>query len=580
MKSPHRLRFGEFEIDAQSGELVRRGTKLALQDQPARALLFLLERSGDVVTRQQLTDHLWSRNTFVDFERGLNKIVAKLRVALQDDPEHPIHIETVPQRGYRFIGPVQSLPAAEPARAKPRIDSLAVLPLLNLSGDVTDEYFADGFTDELISALATAASLRVISRTSVMTFKGTRKPLPAIASELRADAIVEGSVSRLGDRVRVIVQLIHAQDDRQLWSGRYERDIINILQLQAEVANSIAGQIHKVLGSPASTIPAGTRQVDPSAYEPYLKGNFLRQKLNPVDLDKSVAYLRRSIELDPSSAPAYASLACCYQFLGIFGLRHPLELFRQVRANAVRALELSPSLSLAQAALTSVSVVERWDWTSAEAECRRAVEMSPGESFSRAQLADYLSIRGKHNEAATEMQQALDLDPISSELNNWLALLHYRARRYDDAIRCCERVLEIDSHHLNVQWFYAWSLEQLGKIPQAVERLEEAVRASGGPHYRGQLGRLYGRIGEAAKARALLEELYTAAKQGYVSPMDFAMIHLGLDDMESMFHSVEEACQQRVWRTIKLTMPIFDPVRTDQRWWSLVRRIGLEDSVS
>ena len=412
-----------------------------------------------------------------------------------------------------------------------------------------------------------------------MAFKGARKPLSAIASELRADAIVEGSVTRLDRRVRVIVQLIHAQDDRQLWSGRYERDIIDILQLQAEVANSIAGQVHKVLGSPATKVPAGTRQVVPAAYEAYLKGNFLRQKLNPVDLDKSVAFLGQSIELDASYAPAYASLACCYQFLGIFGLRHPVDVFHQVRTNAVRALELNPSLPLAQAALASVSVYERWDWTAAEAECRRAVAMSPGESFSRAQLADYLSIRGKHNEAATEMQQALDLDPISSELNTWLALLHYRARRYDDAIRSCERVLEIDPHHLNVHWFYAWSLEQTGKIPQAIGRLEDAVRVSGGPHYRAQLARLYGRIGAAGEARTVLEELRTLAKRTYVSPMDFAMIHLGLGDMESMFQSVEEACRQRVWRTIELTMPIFDGVRTDQRWWSLVRRIGLEDSV-
>ena len=578
-----RLVFGDFAIEAASGELSRGGIKVPLQDQPARALLLLLERSGDLVTREELIGQLWPGDTFVDFERGLNKVVAKLRAALNDDADLPRYVETVPQHGYRFIAAVENLPLPErrtaaPAQSSPRIESLAVLPLVNLSGDPSEEYFSDGITGELISALAAMASLRVVSQTSAMAFKNVRKPLPAIARELRVDAIVEGSVARSSDKVRIMVQLIHASEDRHLWSGRYERDMKDVLQLQAEVAGSIASQIHQALRVP---LQASLHQpkVLPAAYEAYLKGNFFRQKLNPADLQRSIGFFNESIDLDPSFAPAHASLARSYQFVGIFGLRHPSEVFGQVRSNAVKALELDPALPLAHITLASATAFERWDWAAAEAQCRLAVQMNPGESFSHAALADYLSIRGQHGEAVAEMRHALDLDPLSVEFHNWLALLHYRARCYRDSIAACERTLEIDPHHVNCLWFSAWALEQSGQVPLAIERLETAVRVSGGPHYRAQLGRLYGMVGETAKARVVLEELREFSKRAYLSPVDLAMVHLGLGDLQSMFDSLEDAYRQRAWRMVELTLPIFDTVRGDARWGSLVRRIGLAQAV-
>src|ERR1035438_6476122 len=319
--SPHRVRFGLFEVDTQSGELRREGSKIDLQDQPFKALVLLLERPGEMVTREEFNKRLWPEKTFVDFERGLNKAINKLRAALRDNVEKPRFIETLPQRGYRFIAQVENLAPVRPQHP-PQIDSVAVLPLDNLSGDPAQEYFSDGLTEELICALATIPSLRVISRTSVMLYKGSRKSLPAIAKELNVDAVVEGSVSRSDQKVRITVQLVLAHEDRHLWSGRYERDLREILQLQAEVAKSIASQIHKLV-DPKHAHCERVRQVHPEAYEACLKGNFFRDKMTPADLEKSIGFFTRAIDLDPAYARAFGDLSRSYFYLGLFGMGSP-----------------------------------------------------------------------------------------------------------------------------------------------------------------------------------------------------------------------------------------------------------------
>ncbi|MFN7919513.1 MAG: winged helix-turn-helix domain-containing protein [Bryobacteraceae bacterium] len=583
-----RLRFAGYEMDTRSGELLCNGTKVNLQDQPARALLILLERPGELVTRSELIEGLWPKDTLVDFERGLNKIVAKLRAALDDDLESPRFIETVPKRGYRFMAPVNghlpldgpALNSEPPAQTSEVTNTIAVLPFANDSGDPSQEYFCDGVTGEIISALSAIGSVRVISRTSAMAYKGVRKPLPEVAADLRVSRIIEGSVARHGSKVRIIVHLIQALDDRHIWTGRYERNIQDILQLQAEVAANIAREVHRILDPAAPMVaPLQTysRKICPEAYESYLKGTFFHNKLNPADLAKATRFFHQAIEIDPSYAPAIGSLARCYHFAAIFGLRHPVEAFHQVRVNAIRALELAPSLTSAQVALAAVNVFDRWDWIAATNECRRAVEADPGDSFARGHLADYLSIRGGHEEAIAEMKAALDLDPISTELNNWLALIYYRARRYSDSIDQCRRVLEIDPHYVNVLWFRSWAFEQLGKMAEAVADLEKAVESTGGVHYRAQLGRLYGKLGQTEQSEAILNALRDAASDSYVSPLDLAMVHLGLGDIDAMFRCLDESASQRVWRTNELTMPIFDCVRNDRSYHSLLRRVGLAD---
>jgi len=575
------IRFGVFELHIRSGELLRKGSKVNLQDQPFQALVLLLEHPGELVTREELRKNLWPQNTFVDFERGLNKAINKLRTALRDNADKPQYIETLPQRGYRFIAPIENAaPTLDPlpARSAPRIDSIAVLPLENLSDDPAEEYFSDGMTEELICAIARIDSLRVISRTSAMLYKRSRKPLPDIAKELGVDAILEGTVARSRERVRITAQLIYAPEDKHLWAGRYERDLRDILQLQAELAQSIAAQIHKLV-DPKRVFPAPARQVHPQAYEACLKGNFFRNRMTPEDLEKSLGFYTQAIALDPAYASAYGELSQTYFYFGVFGMGHPGEIFPKARVNAVKALELDETLPAAHNALAAINILYDWDWHAAEAESRRAVELSPGVSVTHAHLADYMSIRGRHEEAILEIRQALNLDPVSVEYNRWLALILYRARHFDESLAQCKASQELDPNDANTQWFFALVLEQKGKLREAIAKLEHAVSLSPAPHYKALLGRACALAGERAKAIKILDELKAISQRRYLSPFDLAMVSVGLNDLDAAFHCFEEAYQQRVFRLVELTMPMFDSLRPDPRWQDLVRRIGLPSSL-
>ncbi len=578
------IRFGIFEVDPRSGELFRQGHRLKLQNQLFQLLAVLLDRPGEVVTREDLRKRLWPEDTFVDFERGLNRAINGLRATLRDSAKKPRFIETLPHRGYRFIAAVQTAgmnsmntPLATDravAQHLPRIDSLAVLPLDNHSGDPGQEYFCDGMTDELISAVSKISSLRVISRTSVMRYKGARKSLPAIAKELRVDAVVEGSVMRSDDKVRITAQLIYALDDRHLWSGRYERGLREILQLQAEIAETIASQIHKLV-VPGLRSLAAARPVNPQAYEALLKGKFFRDKLSPADLERSIELFTQAIGLDPAYARAYAELAQSYFYLGVFGMAPSSEVFPKAKASAVRALELDESAAAAHNALAAIHVLYEWDWAAAEAECSRAVQLAPGDSVTRTHLADYMSIRARHDEAIAEFNRALELDPISPMQRGFFGLLLYRARRYDESIVQCQKALEFDPNYANASWFLALSLEQKGELTKSIAKLEKAVSLSGAAHHRALLGRAYALAGEKAKALRILEELKALSHQRYVSPFDMAVVYAGLNDLTSTFQWLEEAYRQRVFRIIELTLPMFDSLRSDWRWQDLVRRIGL-----
>lgn len=578
---PPAIRFGVFELHIRSGELLRKGSKVNLQDQPFQALVLLLEHPGELVTREELRRNLWPQNTFVDFERGLNKAINKLRTALRDNADKPQYIETLPQRGYRFIAPIENTAQAlDPSRgpSAQRIDSLAVLPLENLSDDPAEEYFSDGMTEELICAIARIDSLRVISRTSAMLYKGSRKSLPQIAKELGVDAILEGTVARSGDKVRITAQLIYAAEDKHLWAGRYERDLREILQLQAEIAQNIATQIHKLV-DPKRVFPQPARQVHPQAYEACLKGNFFRDKMTPEDLEKSLGFYTQAIGLDPAYAQAYGELSQTYFYFGVFGMGHPGELFPRARVNAVKALELDETISSAHNALAAIHIFYDWDWRAAEAQSRRAVELSPGVSVTRSHLADYVSLQGRHGDAISEIRQVLNLDPVSVEYNRFYALILYRARRYDESIAQCKVAQEFDPNDANTLWFFALALEQKAEIREAIAKLERAVSLSPAPHYKALLGRACALAGERAKAIEILDELKAMSQQRYISPFDLAVVSVGLGEVDAAFQWFEEAYRQRVFRLVELTMPMFDNLRSDPRWQDIVRRIGLPTSL-
>ena len=579
-ESQRRYRFGTFEFDPGPGDLLQRGRKIRVQNQVAQLLAILIERAGKLVSRDELQRLLWPDDTFVDFDRGLNKAICALRTTLRDSALKPAFIETIPRRGYRFIGAVET-PGATSGRgglqattaAWRRIESLAVLPLANQSEDRVGEYFSDGMTEELITAVSRIQSLRVISRTSVMRFKDTRKSLTAIAKELGVDAVIEGSVARSDQKLRITAQLIFAPEDRHIWSGRFEREISHVLELQAEIAQSIADQIHRIIQPGAG---CAARPLNPEAYEACLKANYFRDKMTPADLKTSIDHFSRAIELDPDYAQAFSGLSQTYFFLGVFGVARPDESFPKARSSALKALELDDTLVAAHNALAAVRILYDWDWPGAEVECRKAIELNPGDPVPYVHLADYLSIQGCHEQAIPMFQKALAIDPISRVYLGHFGLILYRARQYDRAIQQCRKALALDSSYANAMWFMALSLEKKGQLADSISALTKAVEMSGGGvHYKALLGRACGLAGEEQAALAILKDLESRLAMEYVSPFDLALIHFGLQNRALGLRLVEEAYAQRVFRLVELTWPMFDDIRSDPHFQTILRRIGL-----
>jgi TolB-like protein len=564
------VRFGIFELDLTSGELRRRGVKVRLQEQPFRALVALTECPGVVLTRVELQHILWPSGTTVDFDRGLNKAINRLREALGDDADDPRFIETLPQRGYRFIAELENTPTT-----LPRIESIAVLPLENLSISPGDEYFSDGMTDELIGEIARIGSLRVISRTSIMQYKtGVRKSLSAIAHELNVDAILEGTVWHSGQKVRITAQLIRAQDDRHLWSGKYERAFTDVLDLQSEVARAIAAQIQITLTPQELTYLTRSRPVNPDAYKAFLRGKFfLHQGMRGVT--RSVELFRQATDLDPFQAESYAGLAEALCYARIFGLSPSGETHAEARAAALQALQLDDSNAGAHNALASVKEGYDWDWAGAEAEYLCALQLNPSRLLTRLWYAAFLAHMGRHSEAIEESGRALALDPISPIAHNNRAMLFFRARRYDEAIGAAREALELDPSFVNAIWWQSVAYAGNHDYSTSIMSLERALSMSRGPVFRALLGHVYALAGERKKALGTLEELKALSKEGYVSPVDFAIVYSGLSNRDSTFEWLEIAYRARATRLLELPSMYFDNVRSDPRYSDLMKRMGI-----
>jgi TolB-like protein len=387
------IRFGFFEVDQRSGELRKQGVKVKLQEQPFLLLQMLLEHPGKIVTREDLQKRIWPADTFVDFEQGLNNAAKRLREALSDSADAPSFIETIPRRGYRFIASINVGPR--------QMESLVVLPLENLSRDPEQEYFADGLTEALINNLAKIAALRVISRTTAMHYKKTDKTLPQIARELNVDALIEGTVLRSGDRVRISVQLINAHTDTHLWAQNYDHDLRDILTLHAEVAQAVAREVQVKLTPHDYAHFAHTHPVDPEAYEAYLKGRYYWNR-RPAELGKAIQYFREATTKDPGYAPAFTGLADCLNSLTVYGLAPTSEGSAKAKLLAQRALEIGHSLAEAHTALGLATAYD-YDFSAAEREFERAIELNPRYAHAHAMFSNLLGWTGRYEEAYTEV---------------------------------------------------------------------------------------------------------------------------------------------------------------------------------
>jgi TolB-like protein/DNA-binding winged helix-turn-helix (wHTH) protein/Flp pilus assembly protein TadD len=638
---PGRFSFDEFEVDLRSGELWQRGNRLRLQVQPFQVLRVLLERQGEIVTRDELKQTLWPADTFVDFDDGLNTAIRKIRDALGDSTEKPRYIETIPRRGYRFMGclsdlrpavlsspaeesndsPAQefsrsdvSAPVVLPAAAQllsirwrvllaaavalalfstalvvyrgrsaketnqTRIKSLAVLPLKNLSADPAQEYLADGMTEALIGRLAGIHDLRVISRTSVMQYKDTKKGLPEIAKILGADAIVEGSVIRDGNRIRVHAQLIRAATDEHFWSETYDRELRDVLTLQSDVAQSIAQKVEVTITGEERARLTAARPIAPEVYESYLKGrSILDKSYSRSSLEESIGYFQEATRRDATFAPAYVGLADAYNRLGTIFIGTPPSEVRPKVVNAARkALELDPELAEAHVLLADIYQAQ-WHWSDAQAEYKRALELKPNDAAAHVGFAHWLLCQGRTQEAVTWTERGRELDPIEVSGTTIGETLFF-AHRYDEAIHELRSVLAVQGDSASALWYLGYSLIAKGQPDDAIPVLEKAVSLTNrSPGVIGVLIRAYAHAGRRKDAFRLLDELKQRRQKGYVPAGAFVNAYLGLEDREQAFAWLEHAYQEQsnILQFLKVH-PHFDPLRDDPRFKDLVHRVGLD----
>jgi TolB-like protein/DNA-binding winged helix-turn-helix (wHTH) protein/Tfp pilus assembly protein PilF len=627
---PHLLRFGVFEVDLRTGELRKQGLKIKLHGQPFQVLAMLLERPGELVTREEIREKLWPGDTFIDFEHSVNSSIKRLREALGDDRAAPRFIETLPRHGYRFIAPVETiappvgaihelpLPTTAPraihesplrkhwvvamaagavvvmaaavlalnvaglrdrlskaagaVREPPlQIQSIAVLPLENLSRDPEQEYFADGMTEELITNLGKISALRVISRTSVMQYKGTKKPLPQIARELNVDAIVEGTVQRSENRVRITANLLHAPTDRHLWAETYERDLRDVLALQSEVARAIADEVKAKLTPDVQARLARTRPVDPEVHDLYLKGNY---SLTHDDPYKGLECFEQAIKKDPNFARGYVGLAQSYSSLGGGVLLPSVEAYAKEKAYARKALELDDSLAEAHAALAEALYAGDWDWGGGEREFQRALELNPNSDGAHHAYSQYLMLLGRAQEAIGHARRALEINPASAMEYVGLGQRYFFNRQYDQTLQQCQRVAEVDPNE-RMYWIPGVTYREKGMYKEAIAAFLSAPEPFlDSPMVLGHLGNTYARAGQRFEAQKVLQKLIDLSRQN-IGTWEVALVYAGLGDKDRAFEWLEKAYQVHDKGMLYLKVdPPLDPLRSDPRFQDLLRRMN------
>jgi TolB-like protein/DNA-binding winged helix-turn-helix (wHTH) protein/Tfp pilus assembly protein PilF len=648
-------RFGPYQLRTRTRELYKHGIKLKLRPQAFQVLIILLERAPDPVTREELRQKLWSSETFVDFEHGLNTAVKDLRGTLSDSASEPRYIETLPKLGYRIIAPVEKefAPATErafidqtdqqvslneanasfgeqqrlaekqtatsgpelerggkpknllrwslytaalllvasglavwrwqgsPARARTgtRV-TLAVLPFENLTGDPAQEYLTDGLTEEMISQLGRSdpERLGVIARTSVMHYKDGHEPLDRIGRELGVQYVLEGSVRRDADKVRISAQLIRLKDQTHVWVRQYDRELSSLFALQGEIAQEVADEIHLALGQkPASVVAAAKAPVtDTEAYDLYLRGRYFWNKRNREGFEEAVASFQQSIAKDPNYAPAYAGLADTYVLLSNISTALPAQMMQQARTAALKALQLDERLAEAHTSLALITENYDYDWQTAEKEFRRAIELNPNYATAHQWYAEWLMWQGSFGDALQESDRARQLDPFSLIIAADRGAIFYYSREYDHAIQQSKAVLAIDPHFGRANILYVAYLRK-GMFSDALSNFDtDLSHCTSDPWVCGWVAYVDGLAGETEKARTALKELERLDRTRHIRPEPLIAASIGLGHNDDAIHYLERAWSERSSTLTGLRVdPLYDPLRGDPRFQALQRRVGL-----
>jgi len=621
------VQFGTFEADLRSGELRKQGKRIKIQEQPFHVLTVLLRHPGEVVTREELRNQNWPPDTFVDFDNSLNTAINKLRDALGDSADSPLFIETLPRRGYRFIGSVNGAGQSQVAEAKPtrglrslifpvafgllaivgitavllglnvhgwrdrlfvlaanpRIQALAVLPLTNLSGNPEQEYFADGMTEALITELGKTSIPRVISRQSVMQFKASKKPLQEIARELNVDAVLEGAVERFSDRVRVSIHLDQVSPERQLWANQYDRNINDVLPLQDEIARTVTDEIRVKL-TPEERIRLTTaHSVSPEAHDDYLRGRYIlglalthhtaadKRQYTDLDILAAIAHFKHAIEKDPAYAIAYAGLADAYILLGNPLSGHsPKETLSDAKEAATKALDLDPSLAEAHFALAQTLEYD-WNWSEAEKEFKLALKLNPNYADTHLEYGRFVQALGRNDEAMKEMNCATELNPFDIKTRLLVAYVTWASHQYDLALQ--------QFKSLGDDWGLVWTYREKKMYPEALAALErwksDYPSRHRNPYALAAAASIYGLEGRRNKAEKLIGELREMARHQYVSGVFFAEAYVGIGQKDQAVTWLERAYDEHdQWMVYIASYPGLDRLHSEPRFQALLRRMN------
>ena len=584
-ETPRVIRFAAFEVDVKAREVRKHGRRVRLQDKPFQVLQSLLEHPGEIVLRDELRDRLWPADTFVDFDNGLNNAVNKVRRLLGDSPAAPKYIETVGRRGYRFIGAVETpvqvaLPSIQLSVSKSTsqsgwapavavVSSLAVLPLANLSRDADQEYFSDGMTDALISQIAGIRALRVISRHSSMRYKGSRAATAKIARELGVDALIEGTVLRVGARVRVTVRLVHAATDSLLWSGEWDRALEDLLLVQSEIAHAVAQEVRAVITPAEARRFARISSIDPEAYDAFLRGRFFWNQRTRESLLRSVDYFRKAIARAPLFAEAHAAVAEAMGPLGYLGFLPPQEATPAMKAAATTALSIEPDLVEGLNALAACAAFHEWRLAEAEALFLRAIAVNPNYVLTYMWYGQLLENTGRQDANVETRAVAVRLDPLNLRAGAALGIALFLAGRTDEGIARLQSTLELDQN-------YFFARDHLARIDVARGRLAEAIATFESIGADGSLGHALGIAGRTDKAQMILRQLEERAHTEYVSPFRIALVHMGLGDRHAALCNLERAFEIRAVDLSEVNVdPRFAPLAGEPRFVALLQRMGL-----
>jgi TolB-like protein/DNA-binding winged helix-turn-helix (wHTH) protein len=617
--------FGEFELDSARFELRRDGQALKLERIPLELLILLAEKDGNLVSRQEIIERLWGKEVFVDTEHGINTAIRKIRAALREDAEEPRFVQTVLGKGYRFViappnGNTASQPevttpvAAEivfaetvPAKITYRhrrdwrpiaitivalflvaglmlgmnvgglrnrlfakhqigpIHSIAVLPLANLSGNPSQDYFADGMTDELITMLAKNTSLRVVSRTSAMQFKGVQRPVHDIARELGVDGVLEGSVERSGNRVHMTVQLIYAPSDTHIWAQSYDRDTNEVFLLPTELSQTIARQV-KIAVSPAKP----QRYINPEAHDAYLMGRFYWFRGNNI---RSKEYFEKAVHLQPDYAAAWDGIADAYAQGAWSDMRSP-EALAEAWKDARRAVELDDSLPEGHNTLAALYLFDKWDWPRSEEESRRAIELNPNYAHGHHVHSYALLIMNRDDEALQEQKRADEIDPFERP---WaLGRTYIYLREYDAAINNLHACVEVQPQEDSFHLFLSEAYWLKGMWKESEQELEIGNRLAGNPKLAEAEHQAFERNGEKGAEQFGVNEITNRARRQYVSPWDIAFRYAFLGDKEKTLKFLEAAYQEHSPDLVFLQkQPVFDFLHANERYRAIVKKVGL-----